>query len=78
MGKQGVNEIIELYKQINGKNIFELSLLDKNKLNEILMRRHDIIHDDVSHQLTEIKVSEYNDFIEKIVKYIDSYLGQFL
>ena len=78
MGKQGVNELIELYKQINGENIFELSLLDKNELNEILRRRHDIIHDDVNHQLTELKVTEYKTFIEKIVEYIDNYLEQFI
>jgi hypothetical protein len=74
MGKQGVNELIELYKQINGENIFELSSFDKNKLNEILRRRHDIIHDDVSHQLTERKVTEYKEFIIRVVEYIDNYL----
>jgi len=78
MGKQGVNELIDLYKQINGENIFEKAALDKNKLNEILRRRHDIIHDDVSHQLTEIQVMEYKDFLEEVVKYIDSYLKQFI
>ncbi|OQY57139.1 MAG: hypothetical protein DRR08_05535 [Candidatus Parabeggiatoa sp. nov. 2] len=76
MGKQGVNELIELYKQINGENIFELSSLDKNKLNEILRRRHDIVHDDVNHQLNELKVTEYKIFIEKVVKCIDNYLRQ--
>lgn len=74
MGKQGVNELIDLYKQINGENIFELSSFDKNKLNEILRRRHDIIHDDVSHQLTERKVTEYKNFIIEVVEYIDNYL----
>ena len=78
MGKQGVNELIDLFKQINGENIFEKAALDKNKLNEILRRRHDIIHDDVSHQLTEIQVKEYKDFLFKVVKYIDSYLKQFI
>jgi len=78
MGKQGVNELIELYKQIDGKNIFELSSLDKNKANEILRRRHEIIHDDAIHQLTELKVIGYKMFIEKMVKYIDNYLIQFI
>lgn len=78
MGKQGVNELIELYKQINGENIFELMSLDKNKLNEILRRRHDTVHDDVNHQLNELKITEYKTFIEKFVKYIDNYLGQFI
>ena len=73
-GKQGVNELIELYKQINGENIFERSSLDKNKLNEILRRRHDIVHDDVNHQLNELKVTEYKTFIEKVVICIDNYL----
>jgi len=78
MGKQGVNELVELYKQINGENIFEQANLDKNKLNEILMRRHQIIHDDVNHQLTEIKVKEYKIFLEEVVKYIDNYLRNFI
>jgi hypothetical protein len=78
MGQQGVNELIDLYKQINGENIFEEADMDKNKLNEILRRRHEIIHDDVNHQLTVVKVREYKIFLEEVVIFIDHYLWKFI
>jgi hypothetical protein len=76
MGKQGLNELKGLFKQIEGKDIFESARFDINKLNEILNRRHNIIHEDANDQLTELKVKEYKDFIARVVKHIDRYLNK--
>ena len=78
LGKQGMNELKGLFKQIEGKDIFENAKFDINKLNEILNRRHNIIHEDANDQLTEIIVKEYKIFIVGVVKYIDKYLANFL
>lgn len=74
LGKQGLNELKGLFKQVEGKDIFDNARFDINKLNEILGRRHDIVHEDKNMQLTEITLGEYKNFIAKVVKYIDGYL----
>ncbi|MBI3582485.1 MAG: hypothetical protein HY096_00865 [Nitrospinae bacterium] len=74
LGKQGLNELKGLFKQVEGKDIFDNARFDINKLNEILGRRHDIVHEDKNMQLTEITLRGYKNFITKVVKYIDGYL----
>ena len=74
LGKQGLNELKGLFKQVEGKDIFGNARFDINKLNEILGRRHDIIHEDKNMQLTEVTLKEYKKFIAKVVKHIDRYL----
>ena len=74
LGKQGLNELKLLFKQIEGKDIFENVKFDILKLNEILSRRHNIIHEDSNDQLTEVTVMNYKDFIAKVVKHINRYL----
>lgn len=74
LGKQGLNELKGLFKQVEGKDIFDNARFDINKLNEILSRRHDIVHEDRDMQLTEVTIEEYKKFVAKIVKYIDRYL----
>lgn len=74
MGKQGLNELRSLFMQIEGKDIFENVKFDILKLNEILNRRHNIIHEDSNDQLTEVTVKNYKDFILKVVKHINTYL----
>lgn len=76
LGKQGLNDLKNLFKQIEGKDIFEKARFDINKLNEILSRRHNIIHEDSNDQLTEVTVKEYKDFVTKVVKHIDRYLNK--
>lgn len=78
LGKQGLNELKSLFKQLEGKDIFENAKFDINKLNEILNRRHNIIHEDANDQLTELKVKEYKVFVALVVKHIDSYLKKLL
>jgi hypothetical protein len=75
LGKQGLNELKELFKQIEGKDIFENVKFDINKLSEILSRRHSIIHEDSNDQLTEVTVNNYKEFVAKVVKHIDNYLN---
>lgn len=74
LGKQGLNELKGLFKQVEGKDIFDNARFDINKLNEILGRRHDIVHEDKNMELTEVTLEEYKKFIVKIVKHIDRYL----
>jgi len=78
LGKQGLGEVKALFKQIDGKDIFSNVQFDINKLNEILHRRHNIIHEDANMQLTEVKLREYRDFLSKVVRHIDRYLGRHL
>lgn len=78
LGKQGLNELKNLFKQIEGKNIFEDVKFDINKLNEILARRHNIVHEDANDQLTELTVKEYQEFISRVVKHVDKYLRNIL
>ncbi len=74
LGKQGLTELKQLFRQIEGKDIFENVSFDILKLNEILNRRHNIIHEDSNDQLTEVTVKSYKDFIGKVVKHINKYL----
>lgn len=75
MGKQGLNELKSLFRQIEGKDIFENATFDINKLNEILNRRHNIIHEDANDQLTPFVLNTYKIFIRSVVEYIDTYLN---
>lgn len=75
LGKTGLNELIKLFKQINGEDIFKSTTFDINRLNEILGKRHAIIHEDSNPQITESTVEKYRDYIKEVVKYIDHYLS---
>jgi hypothetical protein len=74
LGKQGLNELKDLFKQIEGKDIFEHAIFDINKLNEILNRRHSIVHEDSNSQLTEVTLTSYKEFIASVVTHINLYL----
>lgn len=76
LGAQGLNELKKLFKQIDGKDIFATARFDIEKLNEILRRRHDIIHEDKNQQLTEVSVTKYKKYMGTVVKYIDRYLNK--
>lgn len=75
LGKTGLEELIKLFRQINGVNIFEDPPFDINKLNEILGRRHAIIHEDSNPQITEETVLAYKLYLIEFVEYIDTYLS---
>ena len=75
MGKQGLKELKKLFRQINGEDIFDNDkTFDINKLNEILGRRHAIIHEDTNPQITEKTIEEYRHFLINLIIYISDYL----
>lgn len=76
LGKTGLEELIKLFRQIDGKNIFESLPFDINRLNEILGKRHAIIHEDSNPQLTEEVVIQYRDYLVEFTSYIDQYLEE--
>jgi hypothetical protein len=79
LGKNGLNELKELFGQIEGNdNIFSTAPFDIEELNAVLNIRHNIVHQDQNPQLTELKVNEYKEFVQKIAVFVDSYLAQFL
>lgn len=76
LGKQGLNELKTLFKQIDGNDVFFGVKFDVNKLNEILHRRHSIIHEDRNQNLTEFSVEKYYQFMAWVVRYLDNYLNR--
>lgn len=78
LGKTGVGELNRLFRQVNGEDIFANPPFDINKLNEILGRRHAIIHEDSNPQITEDTVEKYRDYLMTVITYIDEYLEQHL
>lgn len=79
LGKTGVNELLDLFKQFEGnKNIFSASGVDIEKLNALLHIRHNIIHQDANPApLTEVRVKEDLKYLRDVVLCIDRYLGKF-
>lgn len=78
LGKTGVGELSKLFRQVNGEDIFAHPPFDINRLNEILGRRHAIIHEDSNPQITEDTVERYRDYLMTVIAYIDEYLEQHL
>lgn len=79
LGKNGLNELRELFRQIEGNaDIFATAPFDIEQLNAILNIRHNIVHQDQNPQLTEVKVNGYKEFVQKIAVFIDEYLAPFL
>ena len=78
LGKTGSGEVIGLFKQFNGENIFEGISIDTALLDEILWKRHSIIHEDVNPQLTEPKIEDYIQFVLELSEKIDDYTSRYL
>ena len=78
LGKTGSREVIGLFKQFNGENIFEGIPIDTALLDEILWKRHSIIHEDVNPQLTEPKIEDYILFVRDLSEKIDDYTTRYL
>ena len=77
LGKTGSGEVIGLFKQLNGENIFEGIAIDTALLDEILWKRHSIIHEDVNPQLTEPKIEDYIQFVRDLSEKIDDYTSRY-
>jgi hypothetical protein len=75
LGKTGSNELIQLFRQIEGWNIFDTNTVDMNILDGILLKRHLIIHQDRDPSLTDNEVSTYKNYLITMCQYIDNYLA---
>lgn len=78
LGKTGKNELISLFSQIEGKNIFEDADFDINEFDGLLQKRHLIVHQDISPGLTEGDVLSYQHYLKKICKFIDNVMNKFI
>ena len=78
LGKTGKNELISLFSQIEGRNIFEEADFDINKIDSLLQKRHLIVHQDVSPSLTESDVLAYQHYLKKACKFIDNFMRKFI
>ena len=77
LGKTGSNELVDLFKQIEGINIFEESI-DLGKLDGILTKRHLIIHQDIDPQLTIGDIEGYKSYLIHLSNVVERYLESFL
>ncbi|WEA00735.1 HEPN domain-containing protein [Mucilaginibacter sp. SJ] len=77
MGKTGLSELSKLFRQINGEDIFANPPFDINRLNEILGRRHAIVHEDSNPQVTEQTVQNYRNYLVLVIEYVDQYLANY-
>ena len=82
LGRTGRDELLELFRQIEGReNIFldneGREMIDLNQLDSLLLTRHLIIHQDRFNQ-TENKIREYREYVEEMVLLCDSYLSNCL
>lgn len=77
MGKTGKNELINLFKQIDGNEspFDDFGIGEFNKLDSILQIRHAIIHQDRFNG-TEETVKESLSFFKALALYIDEYLAE--
>lgn len=78
LGKTGKSELISLFSQIEGKNIFEEADFDINQIDGLLQKRHLIVHQDISPGLTEGDILKYQHYLKKICKFVDSSMRKFI
>lgn len=78
LGKTGKNELIALFSQIDGRDIFEDASFDINEIDGLLQNRHLIVHQDISSGLTEGDILKYQHYLKKIAKFIDNFMQKFI
>lgn len=78
LGKTGKNELISLFSQIDGRNIFEDASFDINEIDGLLQKRHLIVHQDISPGLTEGDILKYQHYLKNIAKFIDNFMRKFI
>lgn len=74
LGKTGSKELIELFRQFEGRDIFSGAGIDINVLDGLLLTRHLIIHHDIAKDLTETVVSKYRTFVQELGEFSAAYL----
>lgn len=77
LGKTGTIELIDLFRQLDGRNIFE-NKIDLNTLDSLLNLRHNIIHQDATPALTETVATGYQLYVKNVCQFIDKYLNGYL
>lgn len=78
LGKTGKKELISLFSQIRGENIFEEADFDINEIDGLLQNRHLIVHQDISPNMTEGDVLAYQHYLKKICEFIDNFMRKFI
>ncbi len=78
LGKTGSKELIDLFRQLEGKNIFKEKKIDLNILDSILQKRHLIIHQDRDPGLSEYEVLKYQFYLKELSKEIEKYINKFI
>ncbi len=78
IGKTGSQELIDLFLQIEGKDIFEGKKIDINILDSILQKRHLIIHQDLDPGLSEYEVLKYQLYLKNLSSLIENYINHFI
>lgn len=74
LGKTGKDDLIALFRQFEGKNIFEQKKVDIDKIDSIFLKRNLIVHQDRCDQLTEQDVLKDQHYLKALAKHIDQYL----
>jgi len=78
LGKTGKKELISLFSQLEGRNIFEKADFDINEIDGLLQKRHLIVHQDISPGITERDILTYQHYLKKICKFIDNFMRKFI
>lgn len=78
LGKTGKFELISLFSQLEGGNIFEMADFDIDKIDGLLQIRHGIVHQDIFPNMTEGNILGYKDYLNNTSKLIDNYLRLFI
>ncbi len=78
LGKTGKDELISLFSQIEGKNIFNDTDIDINEIDGLLQKRHLIVHQDISPGLTEGDILKYQNYLKNVAKFIDNFITKYM
>ena len=74
LGRTGKEELLKLFMQFEGKDIFQIKKLDIDKIDSLFLKRHLIVHQDRCDQLTEEDVLKDQHYLKTLAKHIDRYL----
>jgi len=74
LGKTGKKDLINLFMQFDGKDIFQSKKVDIDKIDSLFLKRHLIVHQDRCDQLTEHDVLSDQHYLRILAKHIDQYL----
>jgi hypothetical protein len=73
IGKTGTSELVSLFRQIEGENVFKWPV-DLSVLDSLLNIRHNIVHQDANISLTETTISTYKNYVLNLCTHVDNLL----